>query len=202
MKSSQFHLEVLLSFLLLTLGSFINATPISAPLEATYEPPQQGITVWGVTYTWLYSSNGGYISNPVQVCQGTSNPNPWIATPGKSICTWTFLWQPDWGRKCNMYLFDQNCTLIGKNLRQVTLDELADPKGWGFSSELPDFVVINIPPNPNTTVTNQNLTFWYDGEMYSPWDHIPTNYDWLINYGFSWVGTAGIFTVIRYAFAC
>jgi hypothetical protein len=96
-----------------------------------------------------------------------------------------------------MYMFDQHCVVIGENLQQVTLDDLANPVGWGFSSELPDFVVINIPE----PITNQ-VTFWYAGEMYLPFDFVPADYNWLLGYNFSWSGTAGIFTVISTAFAC
>jgi len=208
MKSSQFHLEILLSFLLLTLDSFIDATPISALFGAIDKPhmfnesvgplslnARQGLVTWPITYTWDYSNDGGWMANPVQVCQGTTNINPWVS--GKSICTWTFVWTPSWGRKCNMYLFDQRCVVIGENLGGVTLDDLANPKGWGFSSQLPEFVVINIPQP-----INDQVTFWYDGEMYLPWDFVPTNYNWLLDNNFSWSGTAGIFTVIRTAFSC
>ena len=96
-----------------------------------------------------------------------------------------------------MYLFDQRCVVIGENLGGVTLDDLANPTGWGFSSQLSDFVVINIPQ----PISDQ-VTFWYNGEMYLPWDFVPTNYNWLLDNNFSWSGTAGIFTVIRTAFSC
>jgi hypothetical protein len=192
--------------------SCINATPISTSSGAIDKPhifnesigllslkARQNFDVWNVTYSLGYAQGSGWIANPVEVCQGTTALNPWIS--GKSICTWTFLWTPSWGRKCNMYMFDQGCVLIGKNLGQVTLDDLANPVGWGFSSELPDFVVINIPSDPISVVSN-NVTFWYDGEEYMLRDGIPTNYNWLFKNNFSWSGTYGIFTVIRTAFAC
>jgi hypothetical protein len=221
MKSSQFHLEVLFSFLALTLVSFINATPITAPLGAINIPrifnqsvaplslnarqnqgqdiEGQDLEIWQTTYYWYETNNGVPTQYPIQVCQGALNLNPWVL--GKSICTWTFVWQPAWGRACEMYLFDQSCHVIGQNLGDVTLDDLADPNGWGFASQLPYYLLVNIPSDPNTVVNN-DVTFWYNEETYTPWDGLPTNYGWLFSNGFSWSGTFGIFTVIRMSFAC
>jgi hypothetical protein len=159
----------------------------------------QDLELWSTTYTWYYSNNGVPTANPVEVCQGTTNLNLWVS--GKSLCTWTFVYQPGWGRVCNMYLFDQRCNVIGQNLGGVTLDDLNNTNGWGFASELPDYVVINIPSDPISGISNQ-VVFWYAGEEYMPWDFIPLNYKWLLDNNFSWSGTYGIFTVMRAAFAC
>jgi hypothetical protein len=134
------------------------------------------------------------------VCQGTDALNPWQtgdAPPGKRICTFTLAYEPAMGNYADLYLFDQRCTVIGHN-DQVSLDDLANPAGWGFASELPFYLVVNVPAGP----LSHQITMWYDSLQYIPFDFLPYGYSWFFDNGYTEAYTAGVWTMIRASFAC
>ncbi|KAG4441295.1 hypothetical protein IFR05_003223 [Cadophora sp. M221] len=59
------------------------------------------------------------------------------------MCTVTYLDHPSWNSKVQLFIYDNKCNLICENT-QVPRDYLAAQWGWGMSSHLPMYLVLDI----------------------------------------------------------
>jgi hypothetical protein len=84
--------------------------------------------------------------------------------------------------------------MIGQNWKEVTVQELA--AGWGFSSELPDYLVITIP-FPFTT----NVIMKYNSVENRPFlGSYPEK--WFFDNGYNAIDQEEDYTMYRMGFGC
>ncbi|KAL2068084.1 hypothetical protein VTL71DRAFT_16182 [Oculimacula yallundae] len=68
-----------------------------------------------------------------------------IAAPTyKGMCTFSYVEHSSWQSHVVLHIYDEFCNQIGENTA-VPRDFLADPRGWGFSSSLPLYLVLHVP---------------------------------------------------------
>ncbi|KAH7321795.1 hypothetical protein BKA65DRAFT_568633 [Rhexocercosporidium sp. MPI-PUGE-AT-0058] len=68
-----------------------------------------------------------------------------VAAPHcKGMCTFSFIEHSSWQSHAVLHIYDTYCNQIGENTA-VPRDFLADPRGWGFSSNLPLYLVLHVP---------------------------------------------------------
>jgi hypothetical protein len=147
--------------------------------------------------TWI--EEVGFIDNLgdkqwIGVCQGTDAVGPYY---GRGFCTVTLVHDPSWGQRAEMLMYDQWCNTIGENA-YVTLDQLA--AGWGFSSQLLDFVVLTIPDAGNPF--DNLISFWYNSVYYQPFQDIPAEASYFMAENYTASAGAGSVGAIRMGFGC
>ncbi|KUJ14552.1 uncharacterized protein LY89DRAFT_736583 [Mollisia scopiformis] len=138
-----------LSNMLLVLTGFLAAVTCTAiPLSGTQRanttnhisPRTNDVTIYDFVYTIA-----GESKYKTYICEVYPEPNVCIAT---MVDVFTQYSHSDY---VQMWMFDNKCNQIGNNGNTVTRDDLAAPGGWGFSSELEDFLVVHIPRDwPNS----------------------------------------------------
>lgn len=68
-----------------------------------------------------------------------------VAAPHcKGMCTLSFIEHSSWQSHAVLHIYDTYCNQMGENTA-VPRDFLADPRGWGFSSNLPLYLVLHVP---------------------------------------------------------
>jgi hypothetical protein len=147
--------------------------------------------------TWIQGV--GFLDNLgdkqwIDVCQGTDAVGPYY---GNGFCTVTLVYDRSWGQRAEMLMYDQWCNTIGQN-DFVTLDQLA--AGWGFSSQLHDFVVLTIPDVGNPF--DNQISFWYNSVYYQPFQDIPPEASYFMQYNYTASGGAGSVGAYRMGFGC
>ncbi|PVH81666.1 hypothetical protein DL98DRAFT_514518 [Cadophora sp. DSE1049] len=67
-----------------------------------------------------------------------------VNTNADNMCTFSFVEHSNWQSHAVLHIYDNHCNQIGENTA-VTRDSLANPQGWGMSSELPLYLVLHVP---------------------------------------------------------
>jgi hypothetical protein len=201
MKFSYDASLILLIFLVATFRTIVRASTTADPTSTVnQELTRNRITSQLQERGSVWIEIVGFIDNLgdrqwIDVCQGTDAVGAYY---GGGFCTVTLVHDSTtWGQRAEMLMYDQWCNTIGEN-DYVTLDQLA--AGWGFSSQLPDFVVLTIPDVGNPF--DNQISFWYNSVYYQPFQDIPAKASWFMEYNYTAFGGAGSVGAFRMGFGC
>jgi hypothetical protein len=201
MKFSYDASLIFLIFLVATFRTIVRASTTADPTSTVnQELTRNRITSQLQERGSVWIQAVGFIDNLgdkqwIDVCQGTDAVGPYY---GKGFCTVTLVHDPtSWGQRAEMLMYDQWCNTIGENA-YVTLDQLA--AGWGFSSQLPDFVVLTIPDVANPF--DNRISFWYNSVYYQPFQDTPPEAGWFKEYNYTASGGSGSVGAYRMGFGC
>ncbi|KAH6713296.1 hypothetical protein BKA61DRAFT_657292 [Leptodontidium sp. MPI-SDFR-AT-0119] len=183
-----FSTPAILSFLVFALIALTNAIPTNSTSSTVNNGIPNGATSnllthprgFGLEYIAL--DNDQYF----QPCF----PNH--AQP--KMCTVSFIEHPSWNSLVQLFIYDNTCKRIGENYH-VPRDYLAAKWGWGMSSELPMYLVLEIERGWQPG-QNNGVKLNYGNTHFKPFVKSPFAAEWTTN------GRLGEYTVFRAAFPC